>query len=122
MTTMTVVRAELAPKFYFGDDAVLLAMDTAGVNTVLAALFQAERQGSSRIAHDGKIHEFLIDPGAADIELHDDKAVWRLDDATAIEIIELLTAMTHSTTGAGHYYVDISAPTETLVLSRNECV
>jgi hypothetical protein len=37
-------------------------------------------------------------------------------------VIELLTAMTHSTTGAGHYYVDISAPAETLVLSRNEYV
>ncbi|KZS59470.1 hypothetical protein [Mycobacterium ostraviense] len=119
---MTVVRAELAPRFYFGDDAVLLAMDTAGVNTVLAALVQAERQGSSRMAHDGKIHDLLIDPGAADIELHDDKVAWRLDDAKAIEIIELSTAMTHSTTGPGHHYVDISAPTETLVLSRNEYV
>ncbi|KZS75049.1 hypothetical protein A4G26_22820 [Mycobacterium kansasii] len=119
---MSVVRAELAPKFYFGDDAVLLAMDTAGVNTVLAAPVQAERQGSSQMAHDGKTHEFLIDPGAADIELHDDKVLWRLDDAKAIEIVELLAAMIHSTTGAGHCYVDISAPTETLVLSRNEYV
>lgn len=122
MRTMTVVRAELAPKFYFGDDAVLLAMDTAGVNTVLVTLVQAERQGYSRMAHDGKIHEFLIVPGAADIELHDDKVVWRFDDAKAMEVIELLTAMTHTTTGAGHYYVDISAPTQTLVLSRNEYV
>jgi hypothetical protein len=30
--------------------------------------------------------------------------------------------MTQSTTDAGHYYVDISTPAETLVLSRNEHV
>jgi len=122
MRTMTVVRAELAPKFYFGYDAVLLVMDTAGVSTFRAALVQADHQGSSRIAHGGKIHELLIDPGVADIELHDDKVVWRLEHAKAVEIIDLLTAMRHSATDAGHHYVDISAPTETLVLSRNEYV
>jgi hypothetical protein len=48
--------------------------------------------------------------------------VWRLDHAKAREIIELLMAMTQSTTSAGHYCVDISTPAETLVLSRNEHV
>ncbi|WP_045374687.1 hypothetical protein, partial [Mycobacterium kyorinense] len=119
---MTVVRAELAPKFYFGHDAVLLAMDTAGVSVVLKALTQAQQQGSSRLDQDGMVHEFIIQAGAADIDLRDDRAVWRLDGAKAAEIVELLTHMAPRTDGAGHYYVDISAPAETLVLSRNEYV
>jgi hypothetical protein len=67
------------------------------------------------------IHEFRIEAGAADIELQDDRVVWRLDDAKAVEINEKLTAMRHRT-DAGHHYVDISKPTHTLVLSRNEYV
>jgi hypothetical protein len=43
--------------------------------------------------------------------------VWRLGHAKAVEIIELLTAMSQSTTDAGHHYVEISAPTETVVLA-----
>jgi hypothetical protein len=117
---MTVVRAELARQFYFGDDAVLLVMDTDGVTTFLSALVRAQQQGASRLDRGGTVHDFLIESGAADIELHEDRVVWRLDHAKAAEIAELVTAMTQSTTGAGHYYVDISTPAETLVLSRNE--
>jgi len=119
---MTVARAELARQFYFGDDAVLLVMDTDGVTAFRSTLVRAQQQGTSRLECGGTVHEFLIQPGAADVELHDDRAVWRLDHAKAAEIIELLTAMTQSTTDAGHYYVDISTPAETLVLSRNEHV
>src|ERR1700752_2131498 len=122
MGSMTIVRAELARQFYFGDDAVLLVMDTDGVTTFLSALVRAQQQGASQLERGGTVHDFLIEPGAADIELHKDRVVWRLDHAKAAEIAELLTAMTQSTTGAGHYYVDISTPAETLVLSRNEHV
>lgn len=115
---MTVVRAELAPKFYFGDDAVLLAMDRAGVEAVRKAVTQAQEQGSSQLDHAGIIHEFIIDAGAADIDLRDDRAVWRLDSDTANEIIEKLTAL--ETPGPGHHYVDLSAPAPTLVLSCDE--
>jgi len=65
---MTVVRTELARRFYFGDDAVLLVMDTDGVKTLEC---------------DGTVHDFLIEPGAADIELHDDRVKWRLDHTSA---------------------------------------
>jgi hypothetical protein len=119
---MTIVRAELARQFYFGDDAVLVVMDADGVTTFLSALVRAQREGASRLEGDGAVHDFRIEPDAADIELHDDRVVWRLDHAKAAEIIELLTAMTQSTTGADHYYVDISTPAETPVLSRNEHV
>jgi hypothetical protein len=119
---MTVVRAELARQFYFGDDAVLLAMDTDGLTAFLSALVRAQQQGASRLERVASVHDFLIEPGAADIELHEDHVVWRLDHAKAAQIAELLTAMAQSATDAGHYYVDISTPAQTLVLSRNEHV
>jgi hypothetical protein len=121
MTTVAVVRAELAEEFYFGDDAVLLAMDTAGMAVFLGALIQAEQQGSSRLDHGGAIHQFRIEPGASDIEFHGSAVVWRFDPAKAAEIAELLTHMIKRS-GAGHQYVDISSPADTLVLSRDEYV
>jgi hypothetical protein len=121
MRAMTVVRAELAREFHFGDDVVLLAMDHAGVDTFLRALAQAAQQRSSRLDHGGTVHEFVIEAGAADIELHDDRVVWRLDHAKAEEIIDKLTAL--QAPGPGHHYVDdVSSPTQTLVLSCDEYV
>jgi hypothetical protein len=64
-------------------------------------------------------HQFLIEAGAADIELGANRVVWRLDRAKAAEIIEDLTAMSNDDR-PGHNYVDISSPTRTLVLSRDE--
>src|SRR6201997_623864 len=122
MGSMTVVRAELARQFYFGDDAVLLVMDTDGVTTFLSALVRAQQQGASQLERGGTVHDFLIEPGAADIELHKDRVVWRLGQAKAAEIAGLFAGLAARPAGAGHYYVDISAPAETLVLSRNEHV
>ncbi len=118
MRTMTV-RAGLAPKFYFGRDAVLLAMDNAGVTPFLAALTQAQQQGSSRLDVDEMTHQFFVEPGAAEVQFQDAAAVWRLDHAKAAEIIDLLTDMSRHP-GAGHYYVDIAAPATTLVVSLDE--
>ena len=67
------------------------------------------------------IHEFRIEARCRPRQLQDDRVVWRLDDAKAVEINEKLTAMRHRT-DAGHHYVDNSKPTHTLVLSRNEYV
>lgn len=117
----TTVRAGLAPKFYFGRDAVLLAMDNKGVSPFLAALTQAQQQGSSRLDIDEMTHQFLVEPGAADVVFRCGAAVWRLDHAKAAEIIELLTDMSRHP-GAGHYYVDIAAPATTLVISLDEHV
>jgi hypothetical protein len=118
---MNIIRVGFVPEFDWGDDVVLLAMDSAGVDTFLATLNHAAQQGSSRLDHGGLIHEFFIEPGAAaDIELHDDRVVWRLDHTKAAEIIEKLAALR---AGRGHHYVDdMSTPTETLVLSRDEYV
>ncbi len=117
---MNIIRVELAPEFR-GEDVVLLAMDGAGVDTFIAALRDAEQRGSSQLEHDGVTHQFVIQAGAADIELGENHVVWRLDHAKAVEIIDDLTVMSKND-GPGHNYVDIGAPTKTLVLSRDEYV
>src|ERR1700739_3239299 len=97
MGSMTVVRAELARQFYFGDDAVLLVMDTDGVTTFLSALVRAQQQGVSQLERGGTVHDFLIEPGAADIELHKDRVVWRRGYAHAHQVPALATARTRTT-------------------------
>ena len=117
---MNIIRAELAPEFK-GEDVVLLAMDGAGVTTFLAALRDAQQSGTSRLEHDGVTHQFVMQADAADVELDEDRVVWRLDHAKAAEIVEDLTAMS-TDDRPGHNYVDIYTPTNTLVLSRDEYV
>lgn len=117
---MNIIRAELAPEFR-GEDVVLLAMDGAGVTTFLTALRGAEQRGVSQLEHDGITHQFVIQAGAADIELGENRVVWLLDHAKAVEIVEDLTVMSNNDR-PGHNYVDISTPTNTLVLSRDEYV
>jgi len=116
---MSVVHAELIEGTYGHADEVLLAMDTAGVDTILAAVTRAAQEGSARLDHGATTHQFLIQGGAADIEFHKGTVVWRLDAAKAAEIIEFLTRM-QGRTSAGHQYVGISTPADVLALSRNE--
>jgi hypothetical protein len=118
---MTIIRVEFAPEFMWGDDVVLLAMDGAGVAAFAAALKDAERQGASQLQHGGVTHEFVIQAGEADIDLDDTRVVWRLDAAKVVEIVENLDILSN-TDRPGHQYVDISKPTDTLVLSRDEYV
>ena len=75
----------------------------------------------SQLEHDGITHQFVIQAGAADIELGENRIVWLLDHAKAVEIVEDLTVMSNNDR-PGHNYVDISTPTNTLVLSRDEYV
>jgi hypothetical protein len=53
--------------------------------------------------------------------LGENRVVWRLDHAKAAEIVEDLTVMSNNDR-PGHNYVEISTPTNTLVLSRDEYV
>ncbi len=117
---MNIIRVALLPDFMWGDDVVLLAMDGVGVTTFTDALNDAVRLGSMQLEHDGVAHEFVIQAGVADIELGENRVVWRLDDAKAVEIVEDLTIMRDG--DAPGQYVDISSPTKTLVLSRDEYV
>lgn len=120
---MSVIRVHLVPEFHFGDDAVVLALDGDGVADVLAAINEAIRVGSSRLQSAGVTHEFRIESGFAAVELNPTHVLWRLDGAKADEIAGDLEALS-GTDGptAGHFYVDIATPAETLVISRDEYV
>ncbi|HEX5253177.1 MAG TPA: hypothetical protein VFW69_04760 [Mycobacterium sp.] len=54
-----------------GEDVVLLAADGAGIDTFLAALSEAQWQGALRLPAPDRVHEFVIEAGAAHIELED---------------------------------------------------
>jgi hypothetical protein len=123
---MSTIRVNFLPEFYYGDDAVLLTLDGGGVDELKNTLGDAQRRGSSRLEHDGVTHEFRIEPGSADIELDRTHVVWRLDHVKATEIIGDLTVLSGKggVVGptSGHFYVDMSTPAETLVVSRDEYV
>jgi hypothetical protein len=118
---MNIIRVELLPDFMWGDDVVLLAMDGAGVATFADALTDALQRGTCQLEHDGVTHQFVMQAGAADIEVGEDRVVWRLDRTKAVEIADDLTTI-RDADGPGHHYVDIYSPTNTLVLSRDEYV
>lgn len=122
--TLGIVRINYLTEFHYGDDAVLLTMDRTGVHDLRAMLRDAAQNGSSRLEHAGVIHEFNIEPGAADIELHPTYVTWRIDPTLAATIIEQLTSLMQ---GAHHrpchQYVDnMHTPTDLLILSRDEYV
>ena len=121
MMLMSVIYAELVEKLDAGRDAVMLAMDDAGVSEVLATVTQAWQQGSAQLDHGATTHVFRIEASAADIEFHNGAVVWRLYAVKAAELIDLLSSMVDSGKPEGHHYLDgMSTPTETVVLSRNE--
>ena len=120
---MSVVRVNFLPEFYLGDDAVLLTLDGSGVDKVRDAVEEARNNRSSRFLHDGVEQEFHIEPGAATLDLSPSRVVWRLDHAKAAEISDnlvALRALNGSGKTAGHFYVDMTSPAETLVISRDE--
>jgi hypothetical protein len=118
---MSVIRVNFLPDFAWGEDAVLLTMDGAGVDTFRAALIDAIKSGSSQLDHDGVTHVFQIREGAADIDLEQTRVGWHLDLATAHEV-ELDLEVLSNDGEAGHNYIDISSPAPTLVVSRDEYV
>lgn len=115
---MSALRVRHLPEFHFGDDAVVAVLDDAGLDVLTAALEQAHNHGESRIQHHGHTHHFLVQAGAAGVELHDHRTQWRLDHTTLTDMIDKLAALKNS--ASGHHYVDIATPTSTLVLSLNE--
>lgn len=118
---MTVIRVKGVPDFKGSENVVLLAADNAGLDAFAAALTLAQRNRVSYLKHGRRVHEFVIETGAASIELSDDRVVWRLDDAKACEIIEKAKVLTSNGGRPGHHYVDdMSSPAPTLVLSLDE--
>lgn len=120
---MSVIRVNYLTNFDNGDDVVLLTMDRAGVHEFQAALREAAQDGDSRLEHAGVVHEFHIEPDAADIELQPTHVVWRVDHARATEVIEDLASLGEGEHRACHQYVDdMRTPAEVLILSRDEYV
>lgn len=92
----SIVRVPCLEGFDFGHDAVLAAMNAAGLDAFTAALNRAREQGFARLDSEGRIHTFGLQVGAADVDLddgHDDHVEWRLDPDTAEEMIGKLTGM-----------------------------
>lgn len=118
---MSVIRVNFMPEFDYGDDAVLLTMDGAGVDSFRTVLSEAIEHGSSQLEHDGVRHVIQIRAGAADIDLEQTRVVWVLDPAKAREIADDLEVSSRKGR-AGHNYVDMSTPAPTLVVSRDEYV
>jgi hypothetical protein len=120
---MSVVRVNFLPEFYLGDDAVLLTLDGSGVEKMKDAVKEAIDTRSSRLLHNGVAQEFYIEAGAATVDLNPTRVVWRLDHDKAVEISDDLVALSAPANGgrsAGHFYVDMTSPAETLVISRDE--
>lgn len=120
---MSEIRVEIAPEFK-GETVVLLAMDEDGLDafrSAVATAVQKEQGSSSQLMHAASTHIFAIENGSADIELQKRHVTWRFSPAKLAEVLEKLDAMKASA-GPCHHYVDISSPTETLVLSRDEYV
>lgn len=118
-----IIRINYLTEFHYGDDAVLLTMDRVGVHELQAALREATKTLSSRLEHAGVVHEFHIEPGTADIELHPTHVIWRLDPTRAEVIIEHLSSLGEGAQRPCHQYVDdMRTPTELLILSRDEYV
>lgn len=107
-------------RYFKGEDVVLLAADGTGIDTLLATLADAQRAGSSRLAGADVVHDFVIEAGAAHIELRDDRALWRLDPGKATEIVEKLRVLSASGRPGHHYVDDMSGSAPTLMLSRDE--
>lgn len=118
---MSIIRVELAQKFMFGEDVVLLAMDRGGVADLASALTSAQQHRNWELEHSGFHHEVFIEASQSAVELDGRRVVWHLDQAKASELVDLLNALGDGDR-PGHQYVDISQPTDTLVLSRDEYV
>ena len=78
--SVSVIRVNYLTDFYYGDPAVLVALDGAGVGEMLDAVRTALTRGSAALDHDGVLQEFHIQPGAADIAMNPTHLVWRLDE------------------------------------------
>lgn len=101
----------------WGDDVMLLSMDDAGFTTLISVLADCIRLGAARLVNDARMYTFVIEQGAAAVELTGRHSVWRLDPAKAAELVEQLLALL-ARDRAGLGYVAISAPTDTLLLRR----
>ncbi|MEY8019117.1 hypothetical protein [Mycobacterium servetii] len=116
-----IIRVALLAAFDYGHDAVLAAMNPAGLDTLTAALRETLDKQVSHLHIGDRTHTLQSHVGTNDIYLRDnrdDYVLWRLDPTTIQEMIDKLDGMKGK--GLRHNYVDITTPAETLVLSVDE--
>lgn len=117
---MNAIRVKPVPRFK-GEDVALLAVDFEGLANFVSALAEALQNGASRLQRRVRSHEFVIAEGAADIDIHDQCVIWRLDHAKASEILQKARTLGRANARTGHHYVDdMKSPAATLVMSLNE--
>ena len=114
---MTKLRVE--PFEDIGDPAILLNADRDGISLFLSAVRQAHASGEATFEFDGITHHVARQEGAADVEVGQQRVVWRFDDAVLIEMINLIDALVESNRPS-HQYVDLNSPVEVLVISVDE--
>ncbi len=120
---MSTVRVTLMPAFHYGDDAVLVTLDGEGARALHATIAAATGETPVRAQHGDVIHDVRIEPGAATIDITTAAVRWHLDAATARDILTALAALSAPRADgrtAGHMYIDLQSPADTLVLSRDE--
>lgn len=96
---------------------MLLSMDGAGAATVARALSRCARAGSAQLIDNARLYTFVVEPGAAHLEITGRRSVWRLDADKVAELVHRVHAL-QRTDHADIGGVDIHAPTDTLLLWR----
>lgn len=114
-----MAKFRITPSSYFGDEATLVSADRDGLRLFVSALRSARDIGDSTFASEGVQYRIERHHGAANLDLEQSPALWRLDSEKIAEIIDLTEPLIASNT-AGHQYVDIDSPTSTLVVSLDE--
>jgi hypothetical protein len=101
----------------WGDDVMLLSMDGTGAMTVARALDRCAQAGSAQLIDNARLYTFVVEPGAAHLEITGRRSVWRLDGGKVAELLHRVHAL-QRTDRADIGGIDIQAPTDTLLLWR----
>jgi hypothetical protein len=118
---MAVIRVKMIPRFYLGDDAVLLAADREGMEAFERALSATAKKENvpPHLIASGTSHEFHIGGSDAQVQLEEGRMIWPLSEEKASEILDMLAPLKASM-GPSHQYIDIDSPAQTLILSKEE--
>ena len=116
---MTMTKIKVAHLTDFGGESVVfVAMDSDGAKAFRMVLKEKNEWKLDQILG-GQIHKFIESSDSAKIDFDKNHITWRLPPKTVRELIDKLDAM-RILGKPCHQYIDISAPTATLVLSQNE--
>jgi hypothetical protein len=118
-TGMTIFHVGFFSGFDVGYDAVLVGADRDGMRMLQSAVRSAHDNGAASFEFNTIKHHIVRQDGAADIELGSQTIVWRFDDATLAEMLDLIEPLVDIIEPA-HNYLDLNSPAETLILSVDE--